>query len=125
MFFCFSLFTLKNQSKNFFRNKRLMSNQPVVADTLLKAILKIFSDLVDANVNGRVALLNLLDLSAAFDTVNHQILIQRLETSYGLACQTLWWVKNLLEEHSQSGVMDFKLNSSMTVFLKFFCLAAH
>lgn len=83
-----------------------MSNQPIVVGTLLKAILKIFSGLVDANVNGRVALLGLLDLSAAFDTVDHQILIQWLETLYGLANQTLWWVKNLKEEHSQSGVMD-------------------
>ena len=47
------------------------------------AVLKVFSDLVDATQKGEFALLTLLDLSAAFDTVDHEILHKRLSTTFG------------------------------------------
>jgi len=48
------------------------------------AVLKVLADILHALDNGDVAVLMLLDLSAAFDTVDHAILLQRLETSYGI-----------------------------------------
>jgi len=47
-------------------------------------LLKVFSDITTAIDSGQLALLSLLDLSAAFDTVNRDILIQRLTTSFGI-----------------------------------------
>jgi len=49
------------------------------------AVLKVMSDILTAADQGRVALLGLLDMSTAFDTVDHDILLRRLETSFGLA----------------------------------------
>ena len=42
------------------------------------ALIKIQSDVLQALDSGRVAALVLLDLSAAFDTIDHSILIERL-----------------------------------------------
>jgi len=44
----------------------------------------VLSDILEAADNGDVAALVLLDLSAAFDTVDHAILCRRLQVSYGL-----------------------------------------
>ena len=46
------------------------------------AVFKVFSDIINAISNGKIALLSLLDLTAAFDTVDHDILLRRLEVTY-------------------------------------------
>src|SRR5678815_703627 len=46
------------------------------------ALLKVVTDLIEAIDAGNHALLGLLDLSAAFDTVDHDVLIERLERTY-------------------------------------------
>ena len=43
------------------------------------AVLKLISDFYSAADKGEVSLLGLLDLLAAFDTVDHSILINRLQ----------------------------------------------
>ena len=42
----------------------------------------------------RVTLLVLLDLSAAFDTVDHEVLLRRLEVTFGIADITLQWFRS-------------------------------
>ena len=52
------------------------------------AILKVLSDILHAVDSGNLALLTLLtllDLSAAFYTVDHVTLLRRLEVSYGIS----------------------------------------
>jgi len=46
--------------------------------------MKVIADIIDAADCPKVTLLSLLDMSAAFDTVDHTILLRRLETSYGI-----------------------------------------
>ena len=51
------------------------------------AVLRVLSDILCALDHGDLAVLTLLDLSAAFDTVDHETLLRllrRLETSYGI-----------------------------------------
>jgi hypothetical protein len=49
------------------------------------AVLKVLSDITFAVDSGDLSALALLDLSAAFDTVDHHILLQRLQISFGLS----------------------------------------
>ena len=53
------------------------------------AVLKVFSDIVDDMDKGKFELLSLLDLSAAFDTVDHDILLHRMSTSFGVSGDVL------------------------------------
>jgi hypothetical protein len=55
------------------------------------AILKVLSDLRMAIVRGDFGILVRLDLSAAFDTVDHSILLQRLEKTFGIGTTVLRW----------------------------------
>ena len=60
------------------------------------AMLKIASDVFDAANAGHVTILALLDLSAALDTVDHDILLQRLNQTYGIGGTVLHWVRSFL-----------------------------
>ena len=61
------------------------------------AVLKVYSNLIDAISNGKLTLLSLLDLTAAFDMVDHEILLQRLEMTFGFHGTTLQWLSSYLE----------------------------
>jgi len=61
-----------------------------------RAVLKVMSDILTVADQGRVMLLRLLDMSAAFDTVDHDILLRRLETSFGLTGSVISWLSSFL-----------------------------
>ena len=64
--------------------------------------MKVLSDILDAADCRQVTLLGLLDLSAAFDTVDYNILLQRLGTSFGLGGPVLEWLKSMYFENGSS-----------------------
>ena len=66
------------------------------------AILRVLSDIYSAIDNDQVALLALLDVSAAFDTVDHSILLERLATSYGLSGKVYSWFESFVIGRTQS-----------------------
>ena len=71
---------------------------------------RVVSDLISDASNGKHTLLAMLDLSAAFDTVDHTILIQRLSVTFGIKDTALQWFSSYLSERSQS--VHFARNTS-------------
>ena len=66
------------------------------------AVLKILSDLLLACDRGQMTLLALLDLSAAFDTVDHGILIDRLQSAFGVRGSVRGWIHSFITNRSQT-----------------------
>uniref|UniRef100_A0A3P9KUI2 Reverse transcriptase domain-containing protein n=1 Tax=Oryzias latipes TaxID=8090 RepID=A0A3P9KUI2_ORYLA len=70
------------------------------------ALLKILNDLRHNYDSQKLSVLVLLDLSAAFDTVDHQILIDRLRSRVGLSGTTLNWFHSYLTDRHFFVSMD-------------------
>ncbi len=62
------------------------------------ALVKITNDLLLASNQGCISLLVLLDLSAAFDTIDHDILIDWLQNYTGIQGQALRWFRSYLSD---------------------------
>ena len=58
------------------------------------ALTKIMDDIFGAIDDGSVVALMSLDISAAFDAVNHDVLIQRLEDEFGIAGMCGKWIRS-------------------------------
>ena len=65
-------------------------------------LLKVKNDLLMNMDKGHVSLLVLLDLSAAFDTVDHKILLKNLRMKLGVCGSALSWFKSYLEGRSKN-----------------------
>ncbi len=61
-------------------------------------LVKITNDLLLASDQGCISFLVLLDLSAAFDTIDHDILIDRLQNYTGIQGQALRWFRSYLSD---------------------------
>ena len=70
------------------------------------ALLRIHNDILLALDNKKVVALLLLDLSAAFDTVSHEILIERLQNLIGIQGIALDWLKSYLSDRVQQVVIN-------------------
>ena len=66
------------------------------------ALIKVTNDLLLTADSGLSSILILLDLSSAFDTVDHDILISRLEHLIGISGVALQWFKSYLSNRSFS-----------------------
>ena len=81
------------------------------------AVLRVLSDILQAVDRGDSAALILLDLSAAFDMVDHSSLLQRLQTSFGISENPHRWFQSYLSGRNVR--RGPKLCSSITYIFNF------
>ena len=65
-------------------------------------LLHVVNDLLQTSDTGHVSVLLLIDLCAAFDTKDHDILTERLHTTYGCSGMVLDWFTSYLNCRTQS-----------------------
>ncbi len=64
------------------------------------------NDLLLSSDRGCISLLVLLDLNAVFDTIDHNILLNRLEYSVGINGSALAWFKSYLSDRHQFAAVN-------------------
>jgi len=67
-------------------------------------LVRLLSDIYGAIDRSQVILLALFAVSTAFDTVDHDIILRRLSTSFGLSGNFLDWIVSYLHHRSFSAV---------------------
>ena len=70
------------------------------------ALLKVKSDILNAIDSKEITCLIFLDLSAAFDTISHSKLLNRLKYCFGIMDVALKWIKSYLSQHTQKVVLN-------------------
>ena len=74
------------------------------------ALLRVQNDILKSTDDKQCVVLLLLDLSAAFDTVDHKILLHRLRSRFGIKGKALSWLQSYLTDRSQQfRLMDLPL----------------
>jgi retron-type reverse transcriptase len=78
------------------------------------ALIKVVNDIASEMDEGKVILLVALDVSAAFDTVQHEILLKRLVEA-GIQESALEWMKSYLENRSQAVCFKGQKSNSRSI----------
>lgn len=99
------------------RNKLFPSNQSAYRryHNTETAVISVMDDIIRAIDRGEVTALVLLDLSAAFDTVDHQTLLDVLHRRFAVDSTPLQWFKSYLTDRSQSFFVDGAQSAVITV----------
>ena len=70
------------------------------------ALLQVVNDIYQATDNKCEAVLVMLDLSVAFHTIDHAILLDRLGYCYGFSQMVLRWIESYLKDRPQCIALD-------------------
>ena len=65
------------------------------------ALVKVHKDILASMDNQEITFLILLDLSAAFDTINHSLMMDILENDFGIVGVVKRWFRSYLDERQQ------------------------
>ncbi len=81
------------------------------------ALLRVKNDVLNAMDNQSITLMLLLDLSAAFDTIDHEILLHRLKERCGIGGTAIKWMRSYLTDRTQ--IVKINNSASETKPLKY------
>ena len=79
------------------------------------ALIKVKDDILRTADNLRVTCLILLDLSVAFDTVSHPLLLNRFQHHFSIQGTILKWIENYMLDHSQGVFLEDSNSRGVTL----------
>ena len=79
------------------------------------ALLRVQNDLLQAVDKHGGAILVLLDLSAAFDTIDHKTLLNTLDVSFGIRGEALKWFESYLSDRTQTVQIGKQFSESQSL----------
>jgi len=77
------------------------------------ALLRVQNDILHSLDRGESTVFVMLDLSAAFDTIDHKTLLDRLDHLYGIAGKPLQWMRSYLSDRFQTVCVNGKLSKPL------------
>ena len=81
-------------------------------------LLEIVNDLLLSVDNGKMSIVMFLDLSAAFDTIDHNILLSHLEYIFGMHSAALQWFFSYLSNRTQTvSINSIKFDPAPVFFM--------
>ena len=102
------------QTYNYLEAYNLMTTMPSAYrkhHSMETTLLRVTNDILRTIDRRHDVVLVLLDLSAAFDTIDHTILVERLESYFGFSKLTLCWFRSYLENRRQSIVIGDQVST--------------
>ena len=88
---------------------------PVQFHSTETALLKVQNDILMNMDRQEITLLVLLDLSAAFDTIDHRVLLDTLESDFGVVGNALKWIESFLSGRKHYYRMNREYSSDSAV----------
>ena len=81
------------------------------------ALLKLTNDIMESIDSGKITILTALDMSAAFDTLDHITLLHRLQHTFGLSGNAISWIRSYLTDRSSFVKIDSSSSPSTTILI--------
>ena len=78
------------------------------------AMLQMYNYWIDNLENDEISAAVLIDMSAAFDVLDHKILIEKMEI-YGFQSDSIQWINSYLKDRSQQVLIDGQLSSKLSL----------
>ena len=78
-------------------------------------MLKLTNDIMESIDSGKITILTALDMSTAFDTLDHITLLHRLQHTFGLSGYAISWIRSYLTNRSSFVKIDSSSSPSTTI----------
>ena len=82
------------------------------------SLLRITNNILRSIDNGSITILIMLDLSAAFDTIDHSTLLNILSVNFGISGTALTWFSSCLTDRFQSVLIEGNYSSDFNLMYR-------